>query len=171
LYLCYVNALRYFDYFNVNVYIHIRGSAYLLYPVISRVSYPSNGRSRARLEARKFMNEETAGIAKEHSFCNVCFPDRQNEPFGDIRTRVGDSLLRGIASAALELVSSELDVQSIFTQNPRRREFIPWRFARLCSRVFSCALPKIFPHQETCMCDQIFYINSVSIDRIFIHGY
>lgn len=114
-------------------------SAYLLYPVISRVSYPSNGRSRMRLEARKFMNKETAGIAKEHSFCNVCFPDRQNEPFCDIRTRVGDSLLRGIASAAWELVSSELDVQSIFARNLRRRKFTPWRFARLHGRVrFRC---------------------------------
>lgn len=66
------------------------------------------------------MNEETAGMTQEHSFCNVCFLGRQNEPFGDIRTSVGDLLLREIASAALELVSNELDVQRIFALKPTR---------------------------------------------------
>lgn len=66
------------------------------------------------------MNKETAGMAVEHSFCNVCFPERQNEPFGDIRTSVGGSLLRGIASAASELVSNELDGRCVFARYTHR---------------------------------------------------
>lgn len=105
LYLHYANvAVHYFDLPNVN----ISGSFVFAYRIISRVLYSSNGRSRARLEARKFMNEETAGMTQEHSFCNVRSLGRQNEPFGDIRTSVGGSLLRGIASAASELVSKRI---------------------------------------------------------------
>lgn len=116
--------------------------------MISYALYLSNGRSLARvpgLEARKFMNEETAGMAEEHSFCNVCFPERQNEPFGDIRTSVGDSLLREIASATSELVSNELDVRCIFARKTLQRRLIYIETIRGTLRPFNRALRKIFP--------------------------
>jgi len=78
-------------------------------------------------------------MTQEHSFCNVCFLGRQNELFGDIRTSVGDLLLREFASAALELVSSELDVQRIFALKPTRARIYRRDFASLL-----IALRKIF---------------------------
>lgn len=111
------NDSHYVNYFGTDAFIGVSRLSLVCTDQSHVFSIPRMGAvARARLEARKFMNEETARTAEEHSFCNVCFPERQNELFGDIRTSVGGSLLRGIASAASELVSHELDVRCVFAR-------------------------------------------------------
>lgn len=136
-------------------------------------SFSLDGPSRARLGARKFMNEETAGMTQgTHSFCNVCFLGRQNEPFGDIRTSVGDSLLRGITSAASELVSKRIRRPMHFRAGLMTARIYGRDFASLLialRKTFSMSICNGLVYDKIHACDpqsQVFYINSSAVTVI-----